>query len=228
MTPNQLKLFVVQNNQVLCKLVEIPTNLSTNECIEDIKSKLPVSDLRYILFIEPNGNCFFYNFEENLSEPLAIYGIDVERIPSATLIKIAKNSDLFINSDKPTTMDFVESDLFQGFSELKTMQIHNETDVRTFIGFVINTLDINFHPDDPFENFFEAGETKTFQGIVCVITQEDLDFLNATVEDCAAIVGDAIYDIAFEILSGRMGFGIGVGGTEYFDGSNYEENRLSK
>ena len=229
MTPNQLKLFVVQNDRLSCKLIEIPTNLSTNEYIDEVVLKLQsvndLMDLRYVLFMEYGGHCFFYNFEENPSQPIGIYGISNDQIPSPALMNVLRNSDKFIQSGKATNMNFVETDLFQGFPELKTMQIRGEGDVKKFVDFVINKLDVNFNPDDPFENFFEAGETKTFQGIVCVITQEDIDFLNATVEDCAAITGDDFYDISLEILNVRLGLSIGVGGVEDFDGSDYLDNR---
>lgn len=80
--------------------------------------------------------------------------------------------------------------------------ITNRTEVAQFADYLVNGLNINFHPDTPFEDYIEY-ETK-----ISTFTPEDASIGNRLMDECFAVCDkdeDEIYNIMGEYLFKRLG-----------------------
>ena len=82
--------------------------------------------------------------------------------------------------------------------------ITNRTEVAQFANYLVNGLNINFHPDTPFEDYIEIGTQ------VSTFTPEDAAIGNRLMDECFAVCDkdeDEIYDIMGKYLFERLGIG---------------------
>lgn len=77
--------------------------------------------------------------------------------------------------------------------------IENTENARDFIGFVINKLDVNFHPDTPFEDYIKS-EKPSF-------TQEEAELANILLDECFEVCereNADIYELTADVFSERL------------------------
>lgn len=79
--------------------------------------------------------------------------------------------------------------------------INNVDDVRKFFHYIVNERNVNFNPDDMFEDYISADGTTAF-------TPEECEIYNRLVEEAFKICDKEnvdIYEIALDILKKELG-----------------------
>lgn len=83
----------------------------------------------------------------------------------------------------------------------KDSYINNVDDVRKFFHYIVNERNVNFNPDDMFEDYISADGTTAF-------TPEECEIYNRLVEEAFKICDKEnvdIYEIALDILKKELG-----------------------
>lgn len=83
----------------------------------------------------------------------------------------------------------------------KDSHINNVDDVRKFFHYIVNERNVNFNPDDMFEDYMSADGTTAF-------TPEECEIYNRLVEEAFKICDKEnvdIYEIALDILKKELG-----------------------
>ena len=83
----------------------------------------------------------------------------------------------------------------------KDSHINNVDDVRKFFHYIVNERNVNFNPDDMFEDYMSADGTTAF-------TPEECEIYNRLVEEAFKICDKEnvdIYEIALDILKRKLG-----------------------
>lgn len=83
----------------------------------------------------------------------------------------------------------------------KDSHINNVDDVRKFFHYIVNERNVNFNPDDMFEDYMSADGTTAF-------TPEECEIYNRLVEEAFKICDKEnvdIYEIALDILKKKLG-----------------------
>ena len=83
----------------------------------------------------------------------------------------------------------------------KDSHINNVDDVRKFFHYIVNERNVNFNPDDMFEDYMSADGTTAF-------TPEECEIYNRLVEEAFEICEKEnvdIYQIALDILKKKLG-----------------------
>ena len=79
--------------------------------------------------------------------------------------------------------------------------INNVDDVRKFFRYIVDERNVNFNPDDMFEDYMSAEGTNAF-------TPEECEIYNRLVEEAFVICEKEnvdIYQIALDILNKKLG-----------------------
>mgnify|MGYP004486982839 CR=1 FL=1 len=82
----------------------------------------------------------------------------------------------------------------------KDSHINNVDDVRKFFHYIVEDLNVNFNPDDMFEDYMLADGTTAF-------TPNECEVYNHLTEECFGICEKEeadIYEIAFELLKNKI------------------------
>ena len=82
----------------------------------------------------------------------------------------------------------------------KDSHINNVDDVRKFFRYIVDERNVNFNPDDMFEDYMLADVTPPF-------TPDECEIYNHLTEECFGICEKEeadIYEIAFELLKNKM------------------------
>lgn len=83
----------------------------------------------------------------------------------------------------------------------KDSHINNVDDVRKFFRYIVNERNVNFNPDDMFEDYMSAEGTNAF-------TPEECEIYNRLVKESFEICEKEnvdIYQIALDILNKKFG-----------------------
>jgi len=77
--------------------------------------------------------------------------------------------------------------------------ITNVEQVKQFADYLVNTLDVNLHPDTPFEDYveYETGEP-TF-------SFNDISIGNRLMDECFDVCSEKVYEIMCNVLFKRLG-----------------------
>ena len=115
------------------------------------------------------------------------------------------------NSNTP----YSEGDIFKFHPEFyNILPINSEEKIKQYLDFVINTLNINFHPDDDFTDYIvNIGCLIDFEENSLDFSKNMCDFMNNLTNTCFEIAGDKVYEWGFEIQQAKLGkIGINLGG----------------
>ena len=83
----------------------------------------------------------------------------------------------------------------------KDSHINNVDDVRKFFHYIVNERNVNFNPDDMFEDYMSVDGSNAF-------TPEECEIYNRLVEEAFEICEKEnvdIYQIALDILNKKLG-----------------------
>lgn len=78
-------------------------------------------------------------------------------------------------------------------------QIETPVDVQNFINYLLLEEKLNFHPDTPFSDYVAYVDNKP------TYTPDQCAERECLLDQCFALVGDAIYDVGFELQCELIG-----------------------
>lgn len=179
------------------KRFNIPVNESTNTFINKMVRKLKATDsnISFILvdFPEMNDSVFYFNKFSATSIWTNSLNLNQVQVSPNFLDLIEMNH---INFNK-----FKEIDVLEKYPQLyKILPIKSEASIKNFVDFIINTLNINFHPDDDFMDNFPNNELIDVNGNRVQFDEVGIKFMNDQIENCLTVGGDYIYEIGTTIL----------------------------
>lgn len=70
--------------------------------------------------------------------------------------------------------------------------------------FIINTLNINFHPDDNFEDYLVNNSIVDIDGKILKFDEASLKYIQAQIGLCFEYLEDDIYQIGFDLIKPRL------------------------
>jgi len=79
-----------------------------------------------------------------------------------------------------------------------------KTQTHSLFDFIINTLNINFHPDDNFEDYLVSNSIVDIDNKILEFDEASLKYIQAQIGLCFEYLEDDIYQIGFDILKPRL------------------------
>lgn len=203
------KLSFIVNNKFFTKSgVTIDENKSTlNYCKETIKKIEETVDSSITQFIFQDNDLFVYGFVSDSSWNINKYLVSCNKETLFDFLVDPNFIYLHELSVNTSNVDYEPSMLLENFPNLyEILPLNSTQKVREFLELLLNDMDINFHPDDPFENFLTDNNTLVkSNGEVVKFDKIAIDFINNLIQHCFEIEGDNLYVVGLEILNERLG-----------------------
>lgn len=194
---NKTRLSIVfENNKFIKKELDIPENMDFNTFATNICDKLnKTGTLNQLLLGDAkNGYLYFTNTgnllkiftpsndinDFNISPNFFLNALNID---STDLNKVVKFSEISLLIEHPEMYNF--------------LPINSDARVKEFFEFIVNVLDINFHPDSSFNDYIDEKGNQTFDELTS-------DWLDTLMSVCFKISGDKVYDLGFDILKKRV------------------------
>lgn len=202
------KLSFIVNNKFFTKSgVTIDENKSTlNYCKETIKKIEETVDSSITQFIFQDNDLFVYGFVSDSSWNINKYLVSCNKETLFDFLVDPNFIYLHELSVNTSNVDYEPSMLLENFPNLyEILPLNSTQKVREFLELLLNDMDINFHPDDPFENFLTDNNTLVkSNGEVVKFDKIAIDFINNLIQHCFEIEGDNLYVVGLEILNERQ------------------------
>src|ERR1035437_639561 len=169
------------------------TNSYVNSTIELLKSK---GNLQAALFDFGDGTYAYYSPKG--TQFLTWENINQQCITPQLLVLHKLRGE--------SKIPYKEFDILQVHPEmLNFLPIDSELKIKAFLNFVINVLNINYHPDDSFEDYLHKKELLSdCDGNLIIFDKNSILWFEALSELCLIIAGDNFYDWGTEILLTRL------------------------
>lgn len=203
----QGKISVLVGNDFRSKKITIPDNMSTKTYVMNL--------VQQFMSLPKSPNVFFFTDETTFYLLDKEFGID-GWFPIA---------DIYAKNCRPSFFNHVLNDIesesknglqITGIQDIEMLQVHpemksflpidSEEKVQSFLDFVINTLNINYHPDDSFKQYGVNNTITDSDGndiILYKVTSMWFDDLTST---CMNVIGDeTFYQMGMEILKEKNG-----------------------
>jgi hypothetical protein len=79
-----------------------------------------------------------------------------------------------------------------------------KTQTHSLFDFIINTLNINFHPDDNFEDYLVSNSIVDIDNKILEFDEASLKYIQAQIGLCFEYLEDDIYQIGFDLIKPRL------------------------
>ena len=121
-------------------------------------------------------------------------------------------------------MPYVEYDVLIKHPEMREfLPITSEERIKAFLNFIFNTLSINYHLDNEFEDYLTNGKIKDSSGKTILFTKEACEWFDLLSLICLDIAGDKAYEWGSEILTKMLN----LNESEFLHLSEEELNEIS-
>ncbi len=183
--------------------VTIPENMFSGHYFEDVLEKLQKTGKTIYLLLEVGDGTFWY-WDELIGTRSFGTKEDLEKnCVSPNFISFLHFNKKF---DDNNGTPYQEIDLIEKHPEiLPILFINSEQQVRNFVSFLINDLDIVWHPDDNFADYLRDDKIIDANGRTINVDKLTVKFISDKIELCFDIVGDEFYTIGHEISLEKLG-----------------------
>lgn len=212
----EFSLMIVTGNSCNLKKSKIPENLSVNTYFQKLTNEFgkssEVDKIHSIWLLTNTSLCVWYKeaFKNNIkSQYMDITGKSNNGFNTGyllypnlyeILLEFSKE-----NAGSGTTGYEPATDLVNLYPTLRSViPFDNEKDCKNWLEFIVNTLNVNYHPDDEFENYLENGRLTDINGTSLVINNSTKDWIDNITGNAMAICGDKLYEYGFEIMKNRL------------------------
>jgi len=204
----ETKLSFILNGKFFSKTdVKIPENQSTGTYFLDVIDKISMTGrLSAILFQDKVS--YLFSADENILQSV------FDSFGTYDEVLSFSGKPVFLHMHEKANNvggeKYFESELLRVHPEmLEFLPINSEEKVKKYLEFVINVLNINYHPDDPFEDYCVDEKIIDSQGISIKIDIATTYFMDLLTNVCFAIADNKVYDWGFEVQQKNL-FPIGV------------------
>jgi hypothetical protein len=202
----ETKISLILGETYYSKAVSIPENQSSNEYFEETIDKiLSVKEVELVFaLLEVGDGTYLYGskyFQHRFNDYIPCRSFQDLKTVSISPVFI----EMHINNT-PNDTKYLEIPLLLMYPEfVKCLQFNNGEKRKQFFKFLINDLNLNYHPDSPIEEYVNNnGIIINKDGKPINFGPLTIEFLNLKVDNLFNIMGDQIYDVAFEILQEKL------------------------
>lgn len=193
----QRKISLVYDNMYYSKdRFKIPENVSTQTYVENTIKEFNaiVSELYCILFDFGDGT---YAYKSKFSKEIR-YITHWQNVRGYCVTPSILDYHLYDEIKMP----YVEYDVLIKHQEMREfLPITSEERIKAFLNFIFNTLSINYHLDNEFEDYLTNGKIKDSSGKTILFTKEACEWFDLLSLICLDIAGDKAYEWGSEILT---------------------------